>query len=125
MNLMQISSLSQHKLCFKSEISFALNFIWQATRGICQASESLPTLAALKLHKWHEIAARGGEGKGAKSLNCLRPTDRTRIEQTTRAELTNDNTTREIQNLNKYSHAIYTHTQTQMMYMYTNRRWQD
>lgn len=106
---MQISSLSQQKLCFKSEISFALNFIWQATRGICQASESLPTLAALKLHKWLEIAARGGEkgvgmGKGAKSLNCLRPTDRTRIEQTTRAELTNDNTTREIQNL-KYSHT--------------------
>lgn len=72
------------------------------------ASESLPTLAALKLHKWLEIArhveAKGvAKGKGAKSLNCLRPTDRTR--QTTRAELTDDNATRAIQNLNKYSHA--------------------
>lgn len=55
-------------------------------------------------------------GKGAKSLNCLRPTDRTRIEQTTRAELTNDNTTREIQNL-KYSHT-HPHTYTDDVHVY-------
>lgn len=101
------------------------------------ASESLPTLAALKLHKWLEIAphveAKGvAKGKGAKSLNCLRPTDRTR--QTTRAELTDDNATRAIQNLNKYSHApTHTHSHAhrerergeEMMNMYTNRGWQD
>lgn len=62
-------------------------------------------------------------GKGAKSLNCLRPTDRTR--QTTRAELTIDNTTREIQNLNKYSHAMHTpthtHTDTDDVHVYKSR----
>lgn len=97
----------------------------------------MPTLAALKLHKWLEIArhveAKGvAKAKGAKSLNCLRPTDRTR--QTTREELTDDNATRAIQNLNKYSHApthTHSHAHTErergeeMMNMYTNRGWQD